>query len=158
MLIRWNGLLFDHYIPQAWKLMLESLASSKKEIDIFTVWPPSQGSATSGEAVYWHSLPSHLLDYLTSSTSSTWPLYVPRKSVSPTVKYLPLHLLITAEPSTSLNVLDALSLMGLHILRPPLYIYSLIKNTEKFRVLTPEVAHEALLVSLSISHSLPFFS
>lgn len=128
-------------------MLLEILIEKDNVADIFNIWPPPQGSYTSGEGVYWKLLPQRVFAAVTSSMSSVWPLYQHTQSSSISdVKYKSLDLLISAEPSTPLAVLDALTAMRLDFTCPPAYIHDLIKSSGGFRFLCPEAAHKALLV------------
>ncbi|KDR71813.1 hypothetical protein GALMADRAFT_253570 [Galerina marginata CBS 339.88] len=153
ILIGWNQLLFEHYIPLAWNQLLEVLAQSNTALDILSAWPPEQRSpATSGENVYWEFLPLNLFKFITSSKSSVWPIYQRQQSTNSVAEYLSLDQVIVANPDTSITVLGALTSMGLRLTRPPAYIVKIVKDTgnEQFSILTPEVAHSALLNHLDL--------
>ncbi|KAF8970966.1 hypothetical protein BDZ97DRAFT_1914417 [Flammula alnicola] len=147
ILIEWNKLLFDHYIPQAWKLFLEVLADMDGIFDIFKAWPPEQRSpATSGENVYWESLPARMFEFIASASSPIWPVYHGNNSSPP--EFRPLDSLIVSEPTIPRSVLHALTAVRLRFTCPPQYVVDLIKNSrfKTFAILTPEEAHNGLLV------------
>ena len=144
-MIEWNRLLFDHYIPKAWVTFLETLANGDEVDDIFSSWPTEQRSlATTGETVYWGSLPSRVFHFIAASRLSIWPVYQ-----NGLRGYRPLEDLIIAEPSIPVKVLRTLADIGLKFTRPPQYIVDVVKSAEdsKFKILTPDEAHDALLVS-----------
>ncbi|KAF9476299.1 hypothetical protein BDN70DRAFT_863489 [Pholiota conissans] len=146
ILVQWNKLLFDRYIPQAWRLMLEILAEQDAIHNIFMAWPPEQRSpVTSGENVYWKHLPDHTLNSIISAKSAIWPVYQ-LKATPTTPEFRPLNDVITADPAVPDIVLDALTTVGLKLTRPPQYIVDLIKGSgnESIRILTPNEAHRAL--------------
>ncbi|KAH9475499.1 Sacsin [Psilocybe cubensis] len=143
--ILWNRLLFDHYIPQAWKILIEILIEKDNVPKVFDTWPPPQGSPTSGEGVYWNLMPQRVFAAITSSLSHAWPLYQHSQSPSLSIEYKTLDVVISAEPKTPLALLDALTAMGLQFTCPPRYIHGLIKSSGGFRFLSPEEAHKSLL-------------
>lgn len=120
------------------------------DITIFNSWPPEQRSvATAGEHVYWQLLPLNVFRIVVHSNSPVWPVY--RSSSRQELhglEFRPLDLLITAAPSVSRRVLDVLTSLGLFFTCPPLYIFNMIaaSSDKAFGILTPEVAHAALLV------------
>lgn len=144
-MIKWNRLLFDNYIPRVWVTFLDTLANKDEADDIFLSWPTEQRSpATSGETVYWGSLPTRVFSFIASSGLAIWPVY---RSSHP--RYRPLEELIISEPSIPTTVLQTLADIGLQFTCPPQYIVDVIKSAEdsRFKILTPDEAHDALLVS-----------
>jgi hypothetical protein len=146
--VEWNKLLFDRYIPQGWKLLLEIMAEKDTISDIFLAWPPQQSPATSGENVYWEFLPKKMLDVSVSAKSSIWPVYLIGGMTASPTEFRPLDALVTADRTISDDVLKALTTIGLKLTRPPQYIVNLIKNSSRdnLRMLTPNEAHQCLLV------------
>jgi len=61
---------------------------------------------------------------------------------------LPLEELVVVQPGTDPLVLKSLTALGMKLVAPPPYVVDIIKKREDshFRVLSPEVAHGALLV------------
>ena len=147
MVIEWNKLLFDEFIPRAWKILLEVLIQEDGIIDVFRAWPDKQPTTLSGDTVYWQSLPKRLLHFVVSSGSPVWPVYSCHKS-SP-MKYKTLHQLMTSQPVIREAVLQSLTTIGLELTQPPAYLVDEIKKLadERYVILTPETAHDALLVS-----------
>jgi hypothetical protein len=140
--------LFDHYIPRAWTIFLETLAQKDEVDNIFSSWPPEQRSlAASGEGGYWKSLPSRVFTFIASSGLSIWPTY---QIQSNRPHYRPLGDLLISEPSIPTTVLRTLAKIGLQLTCPPQYIVDVIKfaGDARFKILTPDKAHGALLVSL----------
>lgn len=154
-MIEWNRLLFDNYIPRAWVTFLETLANKNEVDNIFLSWPTEQGSlATSGENFYWGSLPSRVFAFIASSGLSIWPVY---RGSHP--RYRPLEELIISEPNIPTTVLQTLADIGLQFTCPPQYIVNVIKSARdsRFKILTPDEAHDALLVSF-ISKPIIFYT
>lgn len=152
MVIEWNKLLFDEFIPRAWRLLLEVLVQADGIIDVFRAWPNKQPMTLSGDTVYWQSLPAHVLHFVVSSGSPVWPVYSHHKN-SP-MEYKVLDELMTSQPAIRELVLRSLTTMGLEITRPPAYLVDEIKRLidPKYVILTPETAHDALLVNTTSPH------
>lgn len=147
MVIEWNKLLFDEFIPRAWTFLLEVLVQADGIIDVFRAWPNKQPMTLSGDTVYWQSLPTRLLRFVVSSGSPIWPVYSLHKN-SP-MEYKILDKLVTSQPAIRESVLRSLTTMGLELTRPPAYLVDEIKNLvdPRYVILTPETAHDALLVN-----------
>jgi hypothetical protein len=147
-------LLFERYIPDAWKVFLEIVVKEPRgSSNIFEMWPPQQQTGVaSGENVYWKSLPTNLFRSVTSSSSAVWPVF--RNDLELPVKYQALDLLITSESYRQDRFLRALSVAGLQFTCPPRHIIDIVTKSARFRILSPEQAHMALLVrngSFSVS-------
>ena len=147
MVIEWNKLLFDEFIPRAWTFLLEVLVQADGIIDVFRAWPNKQPMTLSGDTVYWQSLPTRLLRFVVSSGSPIWPVYSLHKN-SP-MEYKILDKLVTSQPAIRESVLRSLTTIGLELIRPPAYLVDEIKNLvdPRYVILTPETAHDALLVN-----------
>lgn len=152
MVIEWNKLLFHEFIPKAWKVLLEVLIQADGIIDVFRAWPDKQPLTLSGDTVYWQSLPTRLLHFVVSSPSPVWPVYSLHKNSL--MKYKALDHLMTSQPVIREPVLRSLTTMGLELTRPPAYLVDEIKKLADptYIILTPETAHHALLVNISVPH------
>ena len=154
MVIEWNKLLFSEFIPRAWRFLLEVLVQADGIIDVFHAWPSKQPVALSGDTVYWQSLPSRVLHFVLSSSSPVWPVYSYHKN-SP-MEYKVLDRLMTSQSAIREAVLRSLTTMGLELTRPPAYLTDDIKKLAdpRYVILTPETAHDALLVNATVPHPL----
>lgn len=152
VIIEWNKLLFDEFIPRAWRFLLEVLIQADGIIDIFRAWPNKQPIALSGDTVYWRSLPTRLLHFVVSSQSPVWPLY-PLHKHSP-MEYKALDQLMTSQPAVQESVLRSLAIMGLELTQPPAHLVDEIKTLAdpRYVILTPEAAHVALIVNTTAPH------
>ena len=153
MVIEWNKLLFEEFIPRAWRVLLEVLVQVHGIVDVFRAWPNKQPMTTlSGDTVYWKFLPTRVLHFVVSSGSPVWPIYSPHKN-SP-MEYKVLDELITSQPAIRESVLRSLTTMGLELTRPPTYLVDEINKLvdSRYVILTPEAAHSALLVNTSAPH------
>lgn len=147
VVIEWNKLLFEEFIPRAWRILLEVLVRVHGIVDVFRAWPNKQPITLSGDTIYWQSLPTRVLHFVVSSGSPVWPVYSLQKD-SPT-EYKVLDELMTSQPSIRESVLRSLTMMGLELTRPPVYLVEEIKKLvdSRYVILTPEAAHDALLVN-----------
>ncbi|KAF5313831.1 hypothetical protein D9619_013016 [Psilocybe cf. subviscida] len=145
LLIAWNKLLFERYIPNAWKIFLEVVVKDPtSSSNIFELWPPQQQTGVaSGENVYWRSLPTDLFHSVTSSSSAVWPVF--RNDPESPIEYRPLDSLITAESYRQDRYLRSLTAAGLKFTCPPRHIIDIVTISAQFRIISPEQAHMALL-------------
>ena len=152
MVIEWNKLLFDEFIPRAWRVLLEVLVQADGIIDVFRAWPNKQPMTLSGDTVYWQSLPTRVLRFVVSSGSPVWPVYSHHKN-SP-MEYKVLDKIMISQPAIRESVLRSLTTMSLELTRPPAYLVDEIKKLVDpgYVILTPETAHDALLVNTTVVH------
>ncbi len=141
--VQWNHLLFELFIPKAWKVVLENLVSQNLVSDVFRFWPPQQNA---GEVQTYCSLLSEkLLDVLITTGSAVWPVYSAQSTTL--AEFRRLESLVVVAQTIPKSVLDALTSMGLSLTLPPKYIFELIgKSPRNPMILSPEVAHSLLLV------------
>jgi hypothetical protein len=76
VLVEWNQLLFDVYIPQVWTSLLSILINEDCVSDIFRAWPHTQGGQD-GDSGYWKDLPMKLLECIVKSGAAVWPVIGP---------------------------------------------------------------------------------
>ncbi len=141
--VEWNKLLFQTFIPRTWRFVLEHLVSRDNQVsNIFDFWPPR--SSVGELNAYAASLPEHFLDVVMSAKSALWPVFDPQNS-SP--EFRNLDSLVVAPPGEDDRILRALVVMGVSLTRPPKYIFELLaKSPYAVTILSPEVAHNVLLV------------
>ena len=153
MVIEWNKLLFDEFIPRAWRFLLEILVQADGIIDVFRAWPSKQPVTRSGDTVYWQSLPTRLLHFVVSSMSPVWPVYSLHKHSPMEYKDLD-QLMATSQLAIRETVLRSLTMMGLELTRLPAYLADEIKKLadRRYVILMPGTAHDALLVSATVPY------
>lgn len=139
VLIKWNTLLFDHYIPQAWGYLLKTLAEDTMHRDIFNSWPPYCSSITSGDGLYWQNILQATLKFTVQSCLKIWPKVVENDLIT----YVDLKSsLVVATGQVNLDVLDALARVGLTLVQlPQTHMQFLDDSITK---LTPRVAHNEI--------------
>jgi len=141
--VEWNKLLFQTFIPRTWRFVLEHLVSHGDQVaNVFDFWPPQ---TSVGELnAYAASLPEHILDTVMKAGLPIWPVYNPQGSS----EFRDLDSLVVAPPTEDDRILRALVVMGVSLTRPPKYIFDLlVKSSYAVTTLSPEVAHDVLLVS-----------
>ncbi|KAK0187120.1 hypothetical protein F5146DRAFT_1063566 [Armillaria mellea] len=146
VLIEWNQLLFEKYLPKAWVVLLPVLIEQDALKHIYRAWPAAQPIVETGDGTYWQDLPRNLLSAVASSGSVVWPL-VPRslKSNSWNMEVAPfqnLRSVMVAGSAIDVEALQALVDAGLNIIQPPEYI---MKAEINHTALTPDIAHAGLL-------------
>ena len=141
ILVEWNKVLFQDFIPKAWARLLEVLTTDDHLTEVFRAWPPSQPKATCGDSLAWRAFPSSVFQQVVSSKLAVWPVYGASA-------FRPLESVLVAPPAIKEEIVAALSSVGLELTRAPGYIEDIIIEQEYSNViLTPKVAHTALLVS-----------
>ena len=141
ILVEWNKVLFETFIPKAWARLLEILTTDDQLTEVFRAWPPLQPKATYGDSLAWKTFPSNVFQQVLSSKMAVWPVYGASS-------FRPLESVLVAPPTIKEEIVAVLSSIGLEITRPPGYIVDIIVAQEYSKViLTPEVAHTTLLVS-----------
>ncbi|TFK35891.1 hypothetical protein BDQ12DRAFT_267709 [Crucibulum laeve] len=148
--VEWNRLLFDTYIPQAWKTLLEVVTQTNKLGNIFHAWPPAQPRTLAGDSAQWQSFPLDLVCYVV--TSPVWPLQSTPGQVEAVFGVLEDSEVVVAGSDVPDTVLRPLSLVGIKITRPPRYITNLLRQASvSCTHLTPSVAHSLLRGEESIT-------
>jgi len=139
VLIKWNSLLFDHYIPQAWSHLLKTLAEDAACKDIITSWPPYCSSITAGDGLYWQNILQATLNFAIKSGLAIWP----KVSDMNTTRYVALtSSLVVATGEVDSDVLIVLSRVGLTLVQlPKTHMQFLDDSIIK---LTPHVARDQI--------------
>jgi sacsin len=140
ILIEWNKLLFDVFIPRAWFHFLNTITVHFRTTDIFLAWPVAN-HFTESDSAYWASFPKNVLDTVLEKGAAVWPV------VGQDV-YKRLEDVFVARPSTSGEVIQALADTGMSICRPPKHLFHMIEALpmRDHCILTPERASTALRV------------
>ncbi|KAF8330989.1 hypothetical protein F5887DRAFT_1287046 [Amanita rubescens] len=139
VLIKWNSLLFDHYIPQAWSRLLKTLTEDAVCKDIFSSWPPFYSSITSGDGLYWRNILPEMLKCAIQSGLAIWP----KVSEAYTTTYVDLKSsVVVARDKVHSDVLIALARVGLTLVQmPETHMKFLDDSISK---LTPHVARDQI--------------
>lgn len=140
ILIEWNKLLFDVFIPRAWTHLLKTITIHSPTAPIFSAWPVAQ-HFTESDSAYWASFPKNVLDTVLGEDATVWP-------VTGRDAYKRLQDVFVARPSTSDEVIQALADTGMSVCRPPDHLFRMIEALPGWnhRILTPERASTALKV------------
>ncbi|KAK0447435.1 uncharacterized protein EV420DRAFT_1713851 [Desarmillaria tabescens] len=146
VLVEWNQLLFEKYLPKAWATLLPILIEQDGLKQIYRAWPAAQPIVETGDSTYWQDLPRHLLTAVVSSGFMVWPL-VPRSPKNrarntPVAAFQNLRSVIVASSAIDVKALQALVDAGLNIIQPPEYI---MRADINHTALTPDIAHAGLL-------------
>jgi hypothetical protein len=136
VLIEWNRLLFNEFIPTAWAKMLPILTKNDHLTDVFSLWP----IIDVGSSLHWRTLPISLLRQVDSMNLAIWPTFGHQTAFDV------LSSVLVAFDIED-RVLLALTEAGLKITSPPNHILEIIHMTEPhYTPLSPKMAHTALLV------------
>ncbi|RXW22304.1 hypothetical protein EST38_g3552 [Candolleomyces aberdarensis] len=139
ILIKWNKILFENFIPRAWACLLETLAGLGVPIDILSAWPAAQSFTKCGESVYWASFPENVLKYVIETGAAVWPALGQNN-------YKDLHNVFFVCSKINDGTSEALARQGLSICRPPAHIFKMVSDSNWSHqcILTPEHASAAL--------------
>ena len=142
ILIEWNKLLFDSFIPHSWSLLLETIPIHFPTTPIFSAWPTAKDFTESDNA-YWSSFPMKLIDTILETEAPVWPVVAHDVYKQPRGVFF-------ARPSTSDEVIQALADLGMSICRPPEHLFRMIETLPNWehRILTPERTSYTLRVCL----------
>ncbi|KAJ2918884.1 hypothetical protein MD484_g1554, partial [Candolleomyces efflorescens] len=143
ILIEWNKLLFDVFIPRAWLQLLKTITVHFPTTDIFSAWPVTK-HFTESDSAYWASFSKNVLDKVVENHAAVWP--VVNQDVHEQLKDV-----FVAGPGTSKDVIHALADTGMKICHPPDHLFRMIEALPEGKrcVLTAECASTELRASLT---------
>ncbi|KAH6902615.1 hypothetical protein BKA70DRAFT_1434939 [Coprinopsis sp. MPI-PUGE-AT-0042] len=133
LLVEWNKLLFEEFIPRAYARLFEAYLNVRPQGKIFKVWPAAQSLSISGESVYWNSFTRNVLNFVVKGGLSIWPTLGP----NPTHKRI--QEVFIATQDVAQDVLSTLTTLGFSIVRPPLYLANMLQANipSDTKILTP---------------------
>ncbi|KAI0071115.1 hypothetical protein K474DRAFT_669456 [Panus rudis PR-1116 ss-1] len=142
LLIEWNRVLFEVYIPRTWAAHIELLATTLKfPQDIFGAWPPTSQESSGGDSAYWNNIAVDVLRCIALSDSAVWPLC---ENFSSSAAFGTISDVLIASKS-DLSFVPALRAAGLKVcIVPPTIQRLLQKKCPEARLLTPDTAHDEL--------------
>lgn len=151
MLVEWNHILFESFLPRTWTALLTVLLQDDQLIHVFRAWPPAQPPVFGGDNAYWQSLPAQLLDCILTSKAKVWPVVTGSKADDTLPHFADLDSVYVAAADVDASTLRALANAGLQITQLPEYILQLLKDgaQEQFTLLSPGVAY----LDLCVRHS-----
>jgi hypothetical protein len=140
VLVEWNRLLFDTFIPITWAKLLFFLLKNDSLTDVFSLWPPSQLSSGGRSSLDWKDLPRCMLRQVDLEQLEIWPTFGSQTD------FCALSTVLIA-PDMDHHGLESLCAAGLKITLPPRHIRDLIQTAGiEHTCLEPEAAYHALLV------------
>ena len=148
LLVEWNKVLFDTYIPEAWAELLVHMSRLllDEPLNIYRAWPPQSLNTPGGDPAYWSPLGGSLLRIVANKQLKVWPLIQGPNLAS----FSPIQDCLVARNLDSKYLL-ALAAAGVSITEPPPYILSMISQyCGSYKELSPRNVRTCLLVSLVI--------
>ncbi|KAJ7629420.1 hypothetical protein DFH06DRAFT_1338309 [Mycena polygramma] len=147
VLVEWNHILFDTFLPRTWAALLKVLLQDDRLTDVFRAWPPAQGVVFGGDNAYWQELPAKLLACIVASRAEVWPV-VARSEGSALPHFADLGSVLVASANVDDATLHALANAGLRVTQVPGYILQLLSSggvTDiRYTLLSPNVAYTEL--------------
>ncbi|KAF7361321.1 BTB domain-containing protein [Mycena sanguinolenta] len=131
VLVEWNHILFDTFLPRTWAALLHVLLQEDQLKDVFRAWPPRQSEVFGGDNAYWQALPAKLLAYIVIFKAETWGS------------------LLVASADVDDATLQALANAGLRVTQLPRYIVELLStigptSAQHYTLLSPSIAYLGL--------------
>lgn len=150
MLVEWNQLLFDTYLPKTWGALFPILTGVDHVGDVYSAWPRQQPRVETGDSTYWKNLPRDLLSAVVASRAEVWPLVTTnldgRNRTSTCVAWD--KTILVAPAIMGADVLSALVKTGLKIIQPPQYLLNLTESAKiSYTAATSEATARHLHVS-----------
>ena len=150
VLVEWNRVLFDHYLPQTWVLLLLHHVStsrlSSSTNSIWDLWPPYQPTVTTGDAVYWQGIPGNVLSRAIQSDAKLWPLL---DEYSAAAKYANLDEALLVSSLEDQHLVHTLLKAGVDLIRPAKHVMDMIqltpKHLEKVKIMGKRNVREQLV-------------
>ncbi|KAJ7262754.1 hypothetical protein B0H12DRAFT_1104316 [Mycena haematopus] len=147
VLVEWNHILFDTFLPRTWAALLRILLQEDHLKDVFRAWPPRQSEVFGGDNVYWQALPAKLLAHIVASKAEVWPV-VPGSKGGTLVPFAELGSVLVASADVDDATLRALANAELRVTQLPTYIVELLSSsgptTMRYTLLSPSVAYLGL--------------
>ncbi|EAU81693.2 hypothetical protein CC1G_02709 [Coprinopsis cinerea okayama7 len=144
LLVEWNKVLFEVFIPRAWTRFLQALIANEPKHDVFKAWPASQELSRCGESVYWNNFPQAVLHSIIDADAAVWPVF------GGAHVHKRLRDIIIASSDVPSKVTQAFSNLGLSITLPPQDVVKLLRSRDRSpshtpyakaaRILSPESA------------------
>ncbi|KAJ7471857.1 hypothetical protein FB451DRAFT_1251196 [Mycena latifolia] len=147
VLVEWNHILFDSFLPRTWAALLKVLLQDDHLADVFRAWPPAQSVVFGGDSAYWQTLPAQLLACIVASKAEVWPVVMGSKGTTRS-HFADLGSVLIASTDVDEATLRALANAGLRVTQLPEYILQLLSNSGvtsiQYTLLTPSVAYRDL--------------
>ncbi|KAJ6510488.1 hypothetical protein C8R45DRAFT_1088650 [Mycena sanguinolenta] len=146
VLVEWNHILFDTFLPRTWAALLRVLLQEDQLKDVFRAWPPRQSEVFGGDNAYWQALPAKLLACIVASRAEVWPVVAGSKGGT-LQHFADLGSLLVASAEVDDATLQALANAGLRVTQLPTYIVELLRSigpAAQYTLLSPSVAYLGL--------------
>ncbi|KAF8131271.1 hypothetical protein K438DRAFT_1739837, partial [Mycena galopus ATCC 62051] len=150
VLVEWNSILFDTFLPRTWAALLEVLLQTDHLTDVFRAWPPRQHEVFGGDNAYWQTLPAKLLACIVASKAEVWPVVTGSKAGT-LPHFAELGAVHVASADVDDATLRALANAGLRVTtRLPTYIVELLSSSGatatpiRYTLLSPSIAYLGL--------------
>ncbi|KAJ7578054.1 hypothetical protein C8J56DRAFT_1031317 [Mycena floridula] len=120
-LVKWNELLFQHYIPRVWVRLFQILITEDEQIITnWSAWPPNASS----HHEYWGTVLQDILKVTSSSDPqpAIFPSSTSFVSLSPS--------LVGSPDEIEQKLIDALSRVGVPVITPPIHILQILSTIQ----------------------------
>ncbi|KAK7018615.1 BTB domain-containing protein [Favolaschia claudopus] len=151
VLVEWNKILFDSFLPRCWAALLRLLLQSDDLRDVFRAWPPRQSEVFGGDSVYWQSICAKLLACIVESKAELWPVVAGSKGGT-LPQFSDLSSVLVTSSEVDEATLRALANAELRVSQLPTYIFELVSQATGLQctLLSPSVAY--LKLTSQVAH------
>ncbi|KAJ7217098.1 hypothetical protein GGX14DRAFT_602035, partial [Mycena pura] len=147
LLVTWNRAIFDEFLPEAWSALLQILVDNHEVEDIWSAWPAVQASGSSGSS-YWTQILPNLLARVVDLDLPVFPTLLDAE------QHVSLSSAFVASEYDDVDIMNALSKVGLSIVKLPKHVRKLLHEGLKVSVLHPNLARDALLVCFYLTRAI----
>ncbi|KAJ7024296.1 hypothetical protein C8F04DRAFT_163783 [Mycena alexandri] len=136
LLVTWNRTIFDEFLPRTWSTLLQTLVDNNEVDDIWAAWPALE-HATNGSG-YWSEILPNLIKQVLDLDLPIFPIFPDAGS------YVSLSSAFIASENDDVDVLRALSKVGLAIVKFPQTLQKVLPFASGDRLLHPIRVRRAL--------------
>ncbi|KAJ7736786.1 hypothetical protein DFH07DRAFT_842830 [Mycena maculata] len=155
VLVEWNHILFESFLPRTWKALLTVLLQDDHLTEVFRAWPPAQSAVFGGDNAYWQTLPAKLLACIVTSNAEVWPVFT-GSGESTLPHFADLGSVLVASADVDDATLRAFANAGSRITRLPEYILQLLSEATdvQYTLLSPGIAYLDLCKRINTIYAL----
>ncbi|KAJ7766768.1 hypothetical protein B0H16DRAFT_372468 [Mycena metata] len=146
LLVTWNRTIFNEFLPRTWSALLHILVDNNEVNDIWAAWPALE-HATNGSG-YWSDILQNLMQQVLDLDLPIFPIFPDAES------HVSLSSAFIASENDDVDILRALSKVGLAIVKFPQTFQKMLPFAAGDRILDPARVRRALTMHISTLVSL----
>ncbi|KAF9267247.1 hypothetical protein L218DRAFT_895575 [Marasmius fiardii PR-910] len=126
VLLEWNDLLFNVYLPKLWSCLFQVLSGNAMSSLMLQAWPKPQPDVTCGDSFNWKGLPRKLAEEVVIGGYKIWPAVNGHDCFS-----LKEIFLLSENSREHLSMLLILANAGINVSQIPQHLYELLSDLHK---------------------------